>query len=193
MATPYVIEGSGNKEKVYDLYSRMLKDRIIFINKSFDQALVSSITAQLLFLEADNPNKDITIYINSPGGYVSTGMAIYDVMNYIKPDVSTVCLGAASSMAAFILASGTKGKRYALKHSRVMMHQISHGTHGSIQDTKIDFDEASRINDVLLQELAKLTGHTLKKLTKDLDRDYFLTADEAKKYGVIDKVFMARS
>jgi len=192
MAVPYVIEGTGNKEKVYDLYSRMLKDRIIFITKRFDEELVSSITAQLLFLEADNPEKDITIYINSPGGYVSTGMAIYDVMNYIKPDVSTVCLGAASSMAAFILASGAKGKRHALKHSRIMIHQVSSATHGHVEDMKIDYKETERINNLLISELAKNTGHTIKKLKKDMDRDYFMTADEAKNYGIVDDVFIMR-
>jgi len=190
---PYVIENAGtSKERAYDLYSRLLKDRIVFIGKGFDAELSNSIVGQLLFLEADNPESDITIYINSPGGLVSSCLAIYDAINYIKPDVSTVCIGEAASAAAFILAAGTKGKRYALINSRIMLHQVSAGTEGNIQDIKIHVKEFERANNIMLKEISKITGYSVKKIKYDLDRDYYMSAEEAEKYGIIDKVFVNR-
>lgn len=189
---PYVIEGEGQKERVYDLYSRLLKDRIIFIGTEFEPNMANAVTAQLLFLEADDPDKDITMYINSPGGLVSSCLAIYDVMNYIKPDVSTVCIGEAASAAAFILAAGAKGKRFALHNARIMMHQVSGGAAGHIEDMKRAYRETEVLNDLMSQELAQMTGKSLKQLKKDLDRDYYVSAEEAKKYGVIDKVLVNR-
>jgi len=192
MSVPYVIEGSGNKEKVYDLYSRLLKDRVVFIGKSFTEDLANSVVAQLLFLEADNSSEDIIIYINSPGGYVSASTAIFDTMNYIKPDISTICIGHAASAAAFILASGTKGKRYALKNSRIMLHQVSGGAGGHIEDMKIAVKETEFLNDKMIEELAKITKKSVKRIKQDLDRDYFMSAEEAKKYGIIDGVLTTR-
>jgi len=189
---PYVIEGEGQKERVYDLYSRLLKDRIVFIGSAFTPELSNSVTAQLLFLEADDAENDITIYINSPGGLVSACLAIYDVMNYIKPDVSTVCIGEAASAAAFILAAGTKGKRFALKNARIMLHQVSGGADGHIEDMKRSVKEADRLNSLMLTEWASMTGKTVKQLKKDIDRDYYIGPDEAKKYGVIDEVLISR-
>jgi len=190
---PYVIENAGtSKERAYDLYSRLLKDRIVFIGKGFDAELSNSIVGQLLFLEADNPDNDITIYINSPGGLVSSCLAIYDAMNYVKPDISTVCIGQAASAAAFILAAGTKGKRYALINSRIMLHQVSAGTEGHIQDIKIQVKEFERSNEIMLKEISKITRHSIKKVKVDLDRDYYMSAIEAEKYGIIDKVFVNR-
>jgi len=190
---PYVIENAGtNKERTYDLYSRLLRDRIIFIGKGFDSELSNSVVAQFLFLEADNSDNDITVYINSPGGLVSSCLAIYDVMNYIKPDISTVCVGQAASAAAFILAAGTKGKRYALVNSRIMLHQVSAGTDGNIQDVKIQVKEFERANEIMLKELTRMTGHSIKKIQNDLNRDYYMSAVEAEKYGIIDKVFVSR-
>jgi len=190
---PYVIENAGtNKERTYDLYSRLLRDRIIFIGKGFDSDLSNSVVAQLLFLEADNHDNDITVYINSPGGLVSSCLAIYDVMNYIKPDISTVCVGQAASAAAFILAAGTKGKRYALVNSRIMLHQVSAGADGNIQDVKIQVKEFERANEIMLRELTRMTGHSIKKIQNDLNRDYYMSAVEAEKYGIIDKVFVSR-
>lgn len=192
MSVPYVIEGSGNKEKVYDLYSRLLKDRVIFIGKSFTEDLANSVVAQLLFLEADNSSEDIIIYINSPGGYVSASTAIFDTMNYIKPDISTICIGHAASAAAFILASGTKGKRYALKNSRIMLHQVSGGTDGHIEDMKIAVKEAEFLNEQMIGELSRITKKPLKRVKQDLGRDYYMSAEEAKKYGIIDGVLTTR-
>jgi len=192
MSVPYVIEGSGNKEKVYDLYSRLLKDRIIFIGKAFTEDMANSVVAQLLFLEADNSNQDITMYINSPGGYVSALTAIFDTMNYVKPDISTVCVGHAASAAAFILAAGTKGKRYALKSARIMLHQISGGAGGHIEDMKIAVKEAEFLNDKMVEDLAKITKKTVKRIKQDLDRDCYMSAEEAKKYGIIDEVLYTR-
>jgi ATP-dependent Clp protease protease subunit len=193
MSVPYVIEGSGNREKVYDLYSRLLKDRIIFIGKSFTEDLANSVVAQLLFLEADNPTEDIIMYINSPGGYVSAETAIFDTMNYVKPDVSTICVGQAASAAAFILASGAKGKRYALKNARIMLHQVSGGADGHIEDMKIRVKEADFLNEKMIEELAKITKKSVKRIKQDLDRDYYLSSKEAKKYGIIDEVLDARN
>jgi len=193
MGIPYVIEGSGNKEKSYDLFSRLLKDRIIFIGKDFTDDLANSVVAQLLFLEADDPEKDIIMYINSPGGLVSAELAIFDTMNYIKPDVSTVCVGSAASAAAFILAAGTKGKRYALKTARIMLHQVSSGASGHIEDIKIRVKEAEVLNQIGLEQLADMTGHSVEKIRKDIDRDYYMSAAEAKDYGIIDEVLIRRS
>jgi ATP-dependent Clp protease protease subunit len=189
---PYVIEGEGQKERVYDLYSRLLKDRIVFIGSDFTKELANSVVAQLLFLEADDPERDITIYINSPGGVVSACLAIYDVMNYIKPDVSTVCIGEAASAAAFILAAGAKGKRFALKNARIMLHQVSSGAEGHIEDVKRSVQEADRLNDLMIGEWANMTGKTIKQLKKDIDRDYYIGPEDAKNYGVIDEVLLSR-
>jgi len=190
---PYVIENAGtSKERTYDLYSRLLKDRIIFIGKPFDSELANSIVAQLLFLEANDPDNDITVYINSPGGVVSSCLAIYDVINYVKPDICTVCIGEASSAAAFILAAGAKGKRYALVNSRIMLHQVSAGTEGNIQDIKIHVKEFERANEIMLREISKITGRSIKKVKNDLNRDYYMTSEEAKGYGIIDEILISR-
>lgn len=187
--SPYVIEeGNKKNERIYDLYSRLLKDRIIFIGGPFTTDLANSVTAQLLFLASDDSNKDAALYINSPGGSVSACLSIYDVMNYVKPDISTVCIGSASSAAAFILAAGSKGKRYALKNSRIMMHQVSGGTEGHIQDIRIHVKQIDKMNDILLQEWSKITGNSVDKIKKDMDRDYYMSSKEAVDYGVVDEV-----
>jgi ATP-dependent Clp protease protease subunit len=192
MGVPYVIEGSESNERVYDLFSRLLKDRIIFIGKEFTEDLANSVVAQLLFLESDNPEKDIIIYINSPGGYVSAQTAIFDTMNYVKPDVSTICVGHASSAAAVTLAAGTKGKRCALKNARIMLHQVSSGVVGHIEDMRIRMGEADFLNERMIEELAKITKKSVKRIKQDLNRDYFMSAEEAKKYGIIDEVLATR-
>ena len=192
MGVPYVIEGSESNERVYDLFSRLLKDRIIFIGKEFTEDLANSVVAQLLFLESDNSEKDIIIYINSPGGYVSAQTAIFDTMNYVKPDVSTICVGHASSAAAVTLAAGTKGKRYALKNARIMLHQVSSGAVGHIEDMRIRMGEADFLNEKMVGELAKITKKSVKRIKQDLNRDYFMGAEEAKKYGIIDEVLTTR-
>ena len=189
---PYVIEGEGQKERVYDLYSRLLRDRIVFIGSEFEAGMANSIVAQLLFLEANDPTADVTMYINSPGGSVSDCLAIYDVMNYIKPDVKTVCIGQAASAAAFILAAGTKGKRCALKNSRIMLHQVSGGSRGHIEDMRIALDEINYLNEIMRKELSIMTGRTITQLKKDLARDYYVGAEDAKKYGIIDIVLDSR-
>ena len=193
MSVPYVIEGSENNERVYDLYSRLLKDRVIFIGKEFTEELANSVVAQLLFLEADNHEEDITIYINSPGGYLSAQTAIFDTMRYVKPDISTICIGRAMSAAAFTLAAGTKGKRYALNNARIMFHQVSSGAVGHVDDMRIHMNEAEFLNNRMLEELSKITKKTIKRLKQDLNRDYFMSAEEAKKYGIIDEVLSVRS
>ena len=192
MGLPYVIEEHGNGERTYDLYSRLLKDRIIFIGRSFVADLANSVTAQLLFLESDDSEKDITMYINSPGGHMDACMAIYDTMNYVKPDIRTVCIGHACSAAALILAAGTKGKRSALKHSQIMLHQVSAGMDGNVADMKIFMNETERLNKILLDELSMITGHSTKKIKKDLDRDYYMPPEEAKEYGIIDEILFSR-
>lgn len=193
MPVPYVIEDSGtSKERVYDLYSRLLKDRIIFIGEQFTSSLANSIVAQLLFLEADDSESDVIIYINSLGGIVTSCMAIYDVMNYIKPDISTVCVGEAASAAAFILAAGVKGKRYALKNTRIMLHQVSSGAQGTVEDLKISIREAECANDLMMSEISKITGKPFEQVKKDLDRDYYMSAEEAKEYGLIDEILINR-
>jgi len=189
---PYVIEGKGQNERVYDLYSRMLRDRIIFIGSEFTDDLANSVVAQLLFLEAEDSTKDITMYINSPGGVVTACLAIYDTMQYIKPDVSTICMGEAASAASFILGAGTKGKRYALKNSRIMLHQVSSGAKGHIEDIKRTLEEVSKLNDIVLQEWSKITGKDVEQMRSDIDRDYYFSPEEAISYGIIDKVLINR-
>ncbi len=189
---PYVIEQTGRGERSYDIYSRLLKDRIIFLGSQVNDMVANLITAQLLFLESDDPEKDIYFYINSPGGSVTAGLAIYDTMQYISPDVSTVCIGQASSMGAFLLASGAKGKRVALKHSRIMIHQPLGGFQGQVSDVQIHAEEMIRLKNSLNQMLAEHTGQTVEKISRDTDRDYFMSAAEAKDYGIIDTVVTRR-
>lgn len=185
---PYVIEKTGRGERSYDIYSRLLKDRIVMLSGEVNDAVASSIVAQLLFLEAEDPEKDIYFYINSPGGVVTAGMAIYDTMNYIKPDVSTICIGQAASMGAFLLSSGAKGKRYALEHARIMIHQPLGGAQGQASDIAIQAEEILRMKKELNEILAANTGQALERIEKDTDRDNFMSAKEAAQYGMIDEV-----
>ncbi len=187
---PYVVEQTGRGERSYDIYSRLLKDRIIMLSGEVNDAVSSSVVAQLLFLEAEDPEKDIYFYINSPGGVVTAGMAIYDTMNYIRPDVSTICIGQAASMGAFLLSSGEKGKRYALPHARIMIHQPLGGAQGQATDIEIQANEILRMKKELNQILAENTGQSIKKIEKDTDRDNFMSASECVKYGMIDKVLV---
>jgi len=189
---PMVVEQTGRTERAYDIYSRLLRERIVFLGTPIDDSVASLVIAQLLFLEAENSDKDIFLYINSPGGYVSAGLGIYDTMNYIKPSVATICMGQASSMAAILLAGGATGKRSALPNSRVMIHQPLGGAEGQASDIKIQADEILRLRTRLTSILAKSTKQTLKKIEKDTDRNYFMNADEAKKYGIIDTILVAR-
>ena len=189
---PMVVEQSGRTERAYDIYSRLLKERIIFLGTPIDDTVASLIIAQLLFLEAENSDKDIFLYINSPGGYVSAGLGIFDTMNYIKPNVATICMGAASSMAAVLLAGGTHGKRSALPNSRVMIHQPLGGAEGQASDIKIQADEILRLRQRLNSILSKSTKQTIKKIEKDTDRNFFMSAKEAKEYGIIDTILKAR-
>lgn len=189
---PYVIEKTGRGERSYDIYSRLLKDRIIMLSGEVNDAVSSSIVAQLLFLEAEDPQKDIYFYINSPGGVITSGMAIYDTMNYIRPDVCTICIGQAASMGAFLLSSGTKGKRYALPHARIMIHQPLGGAQGQATDIEIQAKEILRMKAELNEILAKNCGQTVKKLEKDTDRDNFMSAAEAVEYGIIDEVLVQK-
>lgn len=185
---PYVIEQTGQGERSYDIYSRLLKDRIIFLGGEVTDDSANAIIAQLLFLEADDPTKDIYMYINSPGGSVTAGMAIYDTMQYIKPDVSTLCVGMAASMGAFLLAAGAKGKRYSLPNSEIMIHQPLGGAQGQATDIEIHAKRIVEIKEKLNHILAQATGKSYEQVCKDTDRDHFLTADEAKEYGLIDDV-----
>jgi ATP-dependent Clp protease protease subunit len=185
---PYVIEQTNQGERSYDIYSRMLKDRIIFLGREIDDAYANVIVAQLLFLESEDPDKDIYIYINSPGGVVTAGLAIYDTMQYIKPDISTICIGQAASMAAVILAAGEKGKRFSLPNSRIMIHQPLGGAQGQATDVEIQTKEMLRIKKLLNDILAKHSETDVKKILKDTDRDNFMTAIQAKDYGLIDEV-----
>ena len=185
---PYVIEQTSKGERSYDIYSRLLKDRIIMLSGEVNDQVASSIVAQLLFLEAQDPDKDIYFYINPPGGVVTSGFSMYDTMNYIKPDIATICIGQAASMGAFLLSAGTKGKRYALPHSRIMIHQPSGGAQGQSTDIQIQAKEIQRLKDSLNEIMAKNTGKTLKQVEKDTERDNFMSAEEALKYGLIDKV-----
>ncbi|HHE54196.1 MAG TPA: ATP-dependent Clp endopeptidase proteolytic subunit ClpP [Caldithrix abyssi] len=189
---PIVIEQTGRTERAYDIYSRLLKERIVFLGTPIDDNVASLVISQLLFLEAEDPNKDIYLYINSPGGIVSSGLAIYDTMRYIKPDVVTTCMGQAASMGAVLLAAGTKGKRYALPHTRIMIHQPLGGAEGQASDIAIAANEILRIKKVLNQILADATGKPIETIEKDTDRNYFMSAEEAKEYGIIDKVLTYR-
>ncbi|MCP2041328.1 ATP-dependent Clp protease protease subunit [Neisseria sp. HSC-16F19] len=192
---PMVVEQSGRGERAYDIYSRLLKERIVFLVGPVNDATANLVVAQLLFLESENPDKDIALYINSPGGSVTAGMSIYDTMNFIKPDVSTLCLGQAASMGAFLLSAGAKGKRFALPNSRVMIHQplISGGLGGQASDIEIHARELLKLKQKLNELLAKHTGKKLSQVEKDTDRDHFLSAEEALKYGLIDQVVQSRS
>ena len=185
---PYVVEQTGRGERSYDIYSRLLKDRIIMLSGEINDAVASSIVAQLLFLEAQDPDKDIYFYINSPGGVITSGLSIFDTMHYIKPDIVTICIGQAASMGAFLLASGTKGKRYALPHARIMIHQPLGGAQGQATDIQIQAQEIQRLKETLNEILAEKTGKKLKTIEKDTDRDFFMSSDEAVAYGLIDKV-----
>ena len=189
---PMVVEQTGRTERAYDIYSRLLRERIVFLGTPIDDSVASLVIAQLLFLEAENSDKDIFLYINSPGGYVSAGLGIYDTMNYIKPSVATICMGQASSMAAVLLAGGAAGKRSALPNSRVMIHQPLGGAEGQASDIKIHADEILKLRARLNSILAKNTKQTLRKIEKDTDRNFFMNADEAKKYGIIDTILVAR-
>ncbi len=185
---PYVVQQTGQGERTYDIYSRLLIDRIIFIDEEINEHTASVVVAQLLFLEAQDPDKDINIYINSPGGMVTAGMAIYDTMRFIKPDISTICVGMAASMAAVLLSAGTKGKRYALPNSEIMIHQPLGGAQGQASDIKINADHILKIRDRLNRILADATGQDLATIEKDTDRDNYMSAAEAAEYGLIDKV-----
>ena len=185
---PYVIERTSRGERSYDIYSRLLKDRVVILSGEIDDMMASSIIAQLLFLEAEDPQKDIFVYVNSPGGVISSGLSIYDTMNYIKPDISTICIGQAASMGAFLLSSGTKGKRYALPNARIMIHQPLGGARGQASDIEIQAKEILYQKNELNKILAKNTGQNIKKIQTDTDRDFFMSAKEAKDYGIIDDV-----
>lgn len=185
---PIVVEKTGRGERSYDIYSRLLKDRIIMLSGEINDQVASSIVAQLLFLEAEDPEKDIYLYINSPGGVITSGFSIYDTMNYIRPDISTICIGQAASMGAFLLSCGTPGKRYALPNARIMIHQPLGGAQGQATDIEIQAKEIMRLKAILNSILAKNTSQTLKKIEKDTERDFFMSSHEACEYGLIDKV-----
>jgi len=192
MLVPMVVEQTNRGERAYDIYSRLLKDRIIFLGTPVDDYVANLIIAQLIFLEADDPNQDVFLYINSPGGMVTSGMAIYDTLQYIKPDVQTICIGQAASMGAVLLAAGAKGKRHTLPNSRIMIHQPSGGFQGQATDIEIHARETMKIKEKLNQILAKHTGQTVERVTADSDRDYFMSSDEAKNYGLVDDVIVSR-
>ncbi|MFA7466897.1 MAG: ATP-dependent Clp endopeptidase proteolytic subunit ClpP [Desulfotomaculaceae bacterium] len=187
---PIVVEQTSRGERSYDIYSRLLKDRIIFIGGQVEDHMANLVIAQLLFLEADDPEKDINIYINSPGGVITAGMAIYDTMQYVRADVSTICLGQAASMGAFLLAAGTPGKRYALPYARIMVHQPAGGFQGQATDIDIQAREILRMRETMNTLMAKHTGQAVEKIARDTERDYFMSANEAMEYGIIDKVFL---
>jgi len=189
---PMVVDQTANGERSYDIYSRLLEDRIIFLSGEIDDNIANIVVAQLIYLEGKNPDKDIFLYINSPGGSVTAGMAIYDTINYIKCDVVTICIGMAASMASFLLASGTKGKRYALPNSEIMIHQPLGGFQGQASDIAIHADHIARIKERMNKILSEKTGQELKTIQKDTDRDNFMTAEQAKKYGLIDEIFVTR-
>ena len=190
---PMVVEQSNRGERAYDIYSRLLKDRIIFIGSAIDNEIANVIVAQLLFLESEDPEKDISFYINSPGGVVTAGLAIYDTMQYIKPDVATVCIGQAASMGALLLTAGAKGKRFTLPNSRILIHQPLGGAQGQATDIQIQANEILRMKDTLNEILSFHTGQDIKKISKDTDRDYFMSAEESLEYGIVDKVVANRS
>ena len=189
---PIVVEQTGRSERAFDIYSRLLKERIIFLGTPIEDTISSLTIAQLLFLESEDPDKDIYLYINSPGGIITSGFGIYDTMQYIKPDVATICMGQAASMGAFLLAGGAKGKRSALPNSRIMIHQPLGGAEGQATDIRIQADEILRMKSQLNKILAKNTGQTIKKIEADTDRDNFMTANEAKRYGIIDSILSVR-
>lgn len=186
---PMVIEQSGRGERAYDIYSLLLKQRIIFINSEIEDNMASLVVAQLLYLEAEDPDKDISLYINSPGGVITSGLAIYDTMNYIKPDVTTICIGQAASMGAILLTAGTKGKRIALPNSRIMIHQPLGGAQGQASDIQIAAEEIMKVKKTLNKILSKTSGKSIKQIEKDSDRNLFMSAEEALKYGIIDKIY----
>lgn len=190
---PMVVEQSNRGERAYDIYSRLLKDRIIFIGSPIDNEIANLIVAQLLFLESEDPEKDISFYINSPGGVVTAGMAIYDTIQYIKPDVATVCVGQAASMGALLLTAGAKGKRFALPHSRILIHQPLGGVQGQATDIKIQANEILKMKDTLNTILANHTGQNIEKIAEDTERDFFMSASESLEYGIVDKVVADRS
>lgn len=190
---PMVVEQTSRGERAYDIYSRLLKDRIIFLGDAVDDQVANLIIAQLLFLEAEEPEQDIYIYVNSPGGTVTSGMAVYDTMLYIKPDIQTICIGQASSMGALLLAAGTKGKRFALPNSRIMIHQPSGGFQGQSADIDIHAREILRMRDTLDKILSRHTGQPLEKIRADTDRDFFMSGEDAKKYGIVDEVITSRN
>ncbi len=189
---PMVVEQTSRGERSYDIYSRLLKERIIFLTDEINDQTASLVVAQLLFLEAEDPEKDIQIYINSPGGSITSGMAIYDTMNHVKPDIATTCVGMAASMGAFLLAAGSKGKRVALPNAEVMLHQPLGGTRGQAEDIRIHAERIVKMREHMNKILHEKTGQPLEKIQKDTDRDFFMSADEAKEYGVIDKVIEKR-
>jgi len=188
---PYVIEKTGRGERAYDIYSRLLEERIIFIGSALDDNVANAVIAQLLFLQKDNRHQDIQVYINSPGGYVSSGLAIYDTMQFVQPDVATYCLGQAASMGAVLLAAGTKGKRFALPHSRIMLHQPFGGAEGTAADIEIHAEEILKMRGSLNEILAKHTGQSVEAVARDSDRDFFLSGEEAREYGIVDEVISA--
>jgi ATP-dependent Clp protease protease subunit len=189
---PMVVEQDGRGERAYDIYSRLLKDRIIFLGTAIDDDVANLVIAQMLYLESEDPDKEIFFYLNSPGGHVSSGLAIYDTMQYIKPPVSTVCMGQAASMTALLLAAGQKGKRYALPHSRILIHQPLGGFQGQATDIDIQAREILRLKDELNHILADLTGQPIDKITSDTERDYFMTGVQAKQYGIIDEIIIKK-
>ena len=192
MLIPMVIDQKGNNERSYDIYSRLLEDRIIFLNGESNDAVANTIIAEMIYLEGKNPDKDIFLYINSPGGSVSSGFAIYDTMNYIKCDVSTICVGMAASMGAFLLSSGTKGKRFALPNSEIMIHQPLGGTQGQASDIAIQARHMQKTKEKLNKILSENTGKPVKTIEKDTDRDNYMSAEEAKEYGLVDQIFVTR-
>ena len=192
MLIPIVVEQSSRGERAYDIYSRLLKDRIIFIGEQVHDGMANTIIAQMLFLESEDPDKDINIYINSPGGSVTAGLAIYDTMQYIKPDVATICMGQATSMGALLLASGAKNKRYSLPHARVMIHQPLGGVQGQATDIDIQAKEIMKIKETIHEILVRHTGQSLEKIRTDTERDYFMSSTEARDYGIIDRVITTR-
>ena len=190
--SPYVVESTGRGERSYDIYSRLLKDRIVFLGGTVTDDVANLITAQLLFLESEDPEREINMYINSPGGSVTAGLAIYDTMQFVKPPVSTLCVGQAASMGSFLLAAGAKGRRYALPHSRILIHQVSGGFEGQAADIEIQAREALRQSEILNDVLAHHTGKSVKQIEKDTDRDNFMSAAQAVEYGLIDEVIAGR-
>lgn len=192
MIIPTVIETTGRGERAYDIYSRLLKERIIFLGTPINDEVANNVMAQLIFLEYENPEKDITLYINSPGGYVSAGLAIYDTMQHVRPNIATICIGSCASMAAVLLAAGTKGKRYALPHSRIMLHQPSGAATGQSTDIQITAKEIVRTKDTLTEIVAKHTGKSIDEVRAKTDRDFYMGPEEAKSFGVIDEIFVPR-